>query len=104
MFEVVLTFILGCILFYLLYKKMPKVKKKEAISWYILAGICLFSCIYSNVKATGIVHYGMMCLAILASDMVFSYKEEQKSFVSKVISFILVAFFIFIFTMFMQMN
>ena len=104
MFEVILTFILGCILFYLLYKKMPKIKKKEAVSWYILAGIFLFSCIYSNVKATGMIHYGMMCLAVMASDMIFSFKEEQKSFVTKVISFILIALFMFMFTMFLEMN
>lgn len=104
MIDVVLTFILGSILFYVLYKKMPKVKNKEKISWYMLAGICVFCCVYSNVKSTGMIHYGMMCLAILAADMIFSFKEEQKSFVTKVISFILVAFFMFIFTMFMKMN
>lgn len=105
MIEVLITFILGCILFYILYKKMFKLKEKsEIISWYILGGICILGCFYSNIKGTGMIHYGMICLSILASDMIFSFKEEQKSFVTKVISFILVAFFMFMFSMFMQMN
>lgn len=99
--DVLFAFLIACILFYVLYWKMLKLENRsEVIGWYILAGVCVFNCFYSNIKGIGMVHYVTLCLAVLAADIIFSYKKEQASFITKVITFLLLIIIIFVFSMF----